>query len=120
MNEPAAEAQIRHSRPVGPMRTVDSAHHRARRADGPIRSEVTPRRRRVGLLELRDRRTAAPVAHTSSGCSVKRPPSSPSRGRALWGDAARAPANERATVLAELVRPRLARLVAIHETAPVT
>jgi hypothetical protein len=38
-------------------------------------------------------------------------------GRALWGEAVKAPAGERSTIIAELVRPRFERLVAINNAA---
>jgi tagatose 1,6-diphosphate aldolase len=36
-------------------------------------------------------------------------------GRALWGEAVKAPADQRSTIIADLVRPRFERLVAINE-----
>ena len=36
-------------------------------------------------------------------------------GRALWGDAVKAPADERSTIISDVVRPRFKRLVAINE-----
>ena len=36
-------------------------------------------------------------------------------GRALWGEAVKAPAEERSRIIIDVVRPRFERLVAINE-----
>ncbi|MEL6894434.1 MAG: 5-deoxy-glucuronate isomerase [Actinomycetota bacterium] len=39
---PPGEDGLRHARPIGPMREIDTAHHRRRNQEGPVKLQVKP------------------------------------------------------------------------------